>query len=139
MTTRTEIYDLITKMVKYYHFVELKKPEVAIFVYTIKSVCCISLVDQYTELYELNINKIKSWHEEQNKLKSNEQIAEAAPKEEEAKQETQETSPVKGKRKMDILRSTESTTETSDTTSEAETAPLKKKRKKAIVGGIHLF
>jgi hypothetical protein len=136
--TRTKAYELIGSMIKYYHFVELKNPQVVIFVYLIKSMCLISLVDNYESLHDLNINAVRKWHEskraeasvantitpvpvpaqttEAAAAPSTETAVEGEPKPEEPKEEK------KAKRK---------TTE--------ETGEEPKKKKKKVVGGIRLL
>ncbi|KAL0476305.1 hypothetical protein AKO1_006330, partial [Acrasis kona] len=61
--SKQKALDIISKSIKYYHFADLKKPNVAVILYIVKSVCCVGVIDKYHEMKEYNINKVRSHHE----------------------------------------------------------------------------
>jgi tRNA acetyltransferase TAN1 len=52
--------DIIVKSLKSYHFVDLTKPHVVIFIVIFKNTCGIGIMDEYMTHMELNINKLRT-------------------------------------------------------------------------------
>eukprot|EP01080_Neovahlkampfia_damariscottae_P012742 gene12742-6934_t len=81
--------DIIGKSIKGYHFVDLTKPFIVIFIVVFKTMCGIGIIDDYMNNFELNLNKLRESGEvvkKEEKKESNQNEEHKVKKEEENKE-----------------------------------------------------
>jgi hypothetical protein len=62
--SKQDCLDIITPLLPMNHVVDLKKPNVAIFVYVLKNVATLSIANNYTKLFEFNLNNVRKMHKQ---------------------------------------------------------------------------
>jgi tRNA acetyltransferase TAN1 len=92
--------DMIVKSLKSYHFVDLTKPHVVIFIVIFKNTCGIGIMDEYMSHMELNINKLRVVDEEPKIENETEKIEEKL--DEKSEQKLQEKPESIGKKEKKI-------------------------------------